>query len=113
MVRPDTLARLADALRATATVDGVCRGAGAEMRFRDLVSQYKNLWMRWTYVRQTGDVPLFYTTAAAIRRDAFLRVGGFDAGLRHPERRGHRLRPEARAARACRVRVHPTSRSST
>src|SRR6185295_3344193 len=34
--------------------------------------------------RQTGDVPLFYTTAAAIRRDAFLRAGGFDHGYATP-----------------------------
>jgi hypothetical protein len=54
------------------------------MRHRDLVSQYKNIWMRWTYVRKTGDVPLFYTTAAAIRRDAFLRAGGFDQGYATP-----------------------------
>jgi len=54
------------------------------MRHRDLVSQYKNLWMRWTYVRCTGDVPLFYTTAAAIRRDRFLEAGGFDPGYATP-----------------------------
>ena len=33
---------------------------------------------------ELGDVPLFYTTAAAIRRDAFVRVGGFDAGYATP-----------------------------
>jgi hypothetical protein len=48
------------------------------------VSQYKNIWMRWTYARKTGDVPLFYTTAAAIRRDAFLRAGGFDQAYATP-----------------------------
>ena len=82
------------------------------MRYRNLCSQYKNLWMRWTYVRQTGDVPLFYTTAAAIRREAFLRVGRVRSGLRDAERRGHRVRPEARPARRPRA-VIPTSRSST
>ena len=66
------------------TVDAICGVQSAEMRHQDLVSQYKNLWMRWTYLRQTGDVPLFYTTAAAIRRDAFLRVGGFDEGYATP-----------------------------
>src|SRR5262245_35557753 len=68
MVRPDTLALLADGFSRD-SVDGLCGVQAAEMRHRDLVSQYKNLWMRWTYLRQTGDVPLFYTTAAAIRRD--------------------------------------------
>ena len=64
--------------------DSVIGVQAAEMRHRDLVSQYKNLWMRWTYCRRRGDVPLFYTTAAAIRRDAFLRAGGFDQGYATP-----------------------------
>jgi len=83
MVRPDTLTRIATALE-QGDVEGVVGVQAADMRHRDLVSQYKNLWMRWTYVRKTGDVPLFYTTAAAIRREAFLRSGGFDAGYAGP-----------------------------
>jgi hypothetical protein len=77
MLRSDSLIRLAEAFE-DRTVDALCGVQSADMRHNDLVSQYKNLWMRWTYLRQTGDVPLFYTTAAAIRRAAFLRVGGFD-----------------------------------
>ena len=83
MVGPDTLARLADRY-ARGDVDGLIGVQAAAMRHRDLVSQYKNLWMRWTYVRQTGEVPLFYTTAAAIRREAFLSTGGFDEGYGNP-----------------------------
>jgi len=77
MVRPDTIERLVERFERD-DVEGLVGVQAAEMRYRDLPSQYKNLWMRWTYVRQTGDVPLFYTTAAAIRREAFLRAGGFD-----------------------------------
>jgi GT2 family glycosyltransferase len=83
MVRPDTIGRLATRFDAD-DVEGVVGVQATEMRYRDLVSQYKNLWMRWTYVRQEGDVPLFYTTAAAIRREAFLRAGGFDRGYATP-----------------------------
>jgi GT2 family glycosyltransferase len=83
MVRPDTVGRLA-ARFDDDDIEGVVGVQATEMRYRDLVSQYKNLWMRWTYVRQEGDVPLFYTTAAAIRREAFLRAGGFDRGYATP-----------------------------
>jgi GT2 family glycosyltransferase len=83
MVRPDTLTRLLARFDAS-DVDGVVGVQAADMRHRNLVSQYKNLWMRWTYVRQQGDVALFYTTAAAIRREAFLRSGGFDQGYGNP-----------------------------
>jgi GT2 family glycosyltransferase len=83
MVRPDSISRLVDRFD-QGDVEGLVGVQAAEMRYRDLASQYKNLWMRWTYVRQTGDVPLFYTTAAAIRRDVFLRAGGFDEGYVNP-----------------------------
>jgi GT2 family glycosyltransferase len=83
MVRPDTVSRIAAAFESR-DVEGVIGVQAADMRHRDLVSQYKNLWMRWTYLRKTGNVPLFYTTAAAIRRDAFLRAGGFDQGYATP-----------------------------
>lgn len=83
MLRADSLDRLAEAF-ADGDVDAVCGVQAAEMRHRNLASQYKNLWMRWTYLRQTGPVPLFYTTAAAIRRDIFDRVGGFDEGYATP-----------------------------
>ena len=86
-------------------VDGLCGVQAAQMRYTNIASQYKNLWMRWTYLRQTGDVPLFYTTAAAIRREAFLRVGGFDQGYATPNVEDTALRPEARAARRARARA--------
>src|SRR5262249_39247363 len=105
MVRPDTLDLLAEGFERTG-VDGFCGVQAAEMRYRDLPSQYKNLWMRWTYLRQTGDVPVFYTTAAAIRRDTFLRVGGFDVGYATPNVEdtafGQKL-----TRLGVRVRIHP------
>jgi GT2 family glycosyltransferase len=83
MLSPDGLETLAAAFEAD-EVDAVCGVQTAEMRHHNLASQYKNLWMRWTYLRHTGQVPLFYTTAAAIRRDVFERVGGFDEGYETP-----------------------------
>jgi len=95
MVRPDTIARLRTRFEQQDELDGLCGVQAVEMRHRDLVSQYKNLWMRWTYLRRTGDVALFYTTAAAIRRERFLEAGGFDQGYGTPNVEdtdfGHRL----------------------
>jgi GT2 family glycosyltransferase len=83
MVRPDTLGTLLAGMERE-EVDGFNGIQSARMRHRNLASQYKNMWIRWTYLRQHGDVPLFYTTAAAIRRDAFLESGGFDVGYGGP-----------------------------
>lgn len=105
MVRQDSLSLLAESFEG-GDVDGLCGVQAAQMRYTNIASQYKNLWMRWTYLRQTGDVPLFYTTAAAIRREAFLRVGGFDQGYATPNVEdtafGQKL-----ARLGVRVRVHP------
>jgi glycosyltransferase involved in cell wall biosynthesis len=83
MLRPDSIDRLMRRF-AEGDVDAVCGVQAVDMRHRDLVSQYKNLWIRWTYLRRTDDVPLFYTTAAAIPRILFQQSGGFDPGYRAP-----------------------------
>lgn len=85
VVRPDTLTRLIAAFEDDAGLAGVLGVQAPQMRFRNLCSVYKNLWMYHTYARRAGeDVPLFYTTAAAIRRQAFIDSGGFDLNYRNP-----------------------------
>jgi len=85
VVRPDTLGRLVAAFDRDPGVAGLMAVQSPTMRFRNLCSVYKNLWMYYTYVRRAGqDVPLFYTTAAAIRRDAFIESGGFDVNYVDP-----------------------------
>jgi glycosyltransferase involved in cell wall biosynthesis len=85
VIRPDTLGRLVSAFDRDPGVAGLMAVQSPTMRFRNLCSVYKNLWMYYTYVRRAGqDVPLFYTTAAAIRRDAFITSGGFDVNYVDP-----------------------------
>lgn len=47
-------------------------------------SRYKNLWMRYTYIRLDPAVNLFYTSCASIKRAVFLSAGGFDEGYTSP-----------------------------
>jgi GT2 family glycosyltransferase len=85
IVRPDTLAALARVFDDEPSLDGVVAVQAPAMRFRNLCSRYKNLWMYYTYARRAGQaVPLFYTTAAAIRRQAFVGAGGFDLNYTNP-----------------------------
>ncbi len=85
VVRPDTLGRIVAAFDRDAGLSGLMAVQSPTMRFGNLCSVYKNLWMHYTYVRRAGeDVPLFYTTAAAIRRAAFIASGGFDANYVDP-----------------------------
>lgn len=77
---PDALAQVAQDLTGEA-VAGVVGVLARDIPFRDFPSNYKNLWMRFTYTRLPAAgkrIGVFYTSVAAIRRDVFLQLGGFD-----------------------------------
>ena len=83
-VSPETLSYVVEDL-ADPEVAGVVGLLAATCPYPNLASQFKNLWMHFTYTRIAGRrgqqrrVGLFFTSAAAIRRDIFLREGGFDS----------------------------------
>lgn len=64
--------------------DAVVGVQSKELRITNFCSQYKNLWMRYTYERLPDYVPLFYTSIASIRKDIFMKAGGFDTKYRMP-----------------------------
>ncbi len=78
VVAPDALERVALDLDETG-VEGVVGLLDREIPFHNFASNYKNLWMRFTYSRLPhGCIGVFYTSVAAIRRELFLQLGGFD-----------------------------------
>ena len=81
LIQADTLSIIAEDL-ADPHLAAVVGLLSQHMRYDDLCSQYKNLWMHFTYRRQPRYVGLFYTSVAAIRRDRFLAAGGFDEHYR-------------------------------
>ncbi len=80
-VRPNTLALVAEVLR-DPQVDGVVGLLAETCPYPNFASQFKNLWMHFTYRRQPRRVGLFFTSAAAIRKEIFQREGGFDPHYR-------------------------------
>ncbi len=77
LIRPDALRLIAGDL-ADASVSGVVGLLDTRLRYNDFASQYKNLWMHFTYLRLPRRVGVFYTSAAAARRADFAAMGGFD-----------------------------------
>lgn len=82
IVPKEMLAQIAEDLK-EARVAGVVGLLDREIPFSDFASNFKNLWMRYTYARQPRErIGLFYTSVAAIRRDIFRALGGFDESYR-------------------------------
>jgi len=52
--------------------------------YRSFYSDYKNLWMKYSYENCPRRAALFYTSFAAIRADTFAASGGFDCGYNRP-----------------------------
>lgn len=60
--------------------DGIVGLLDPDIPHANWASQFKNLWMNFTYARfaNVGRIGLFYTSIAAMRRATFLALGGFD-----------------------------------
>lgn len=63
-------------------ISGVVGLLCSELGYNNFSSQYKNLWMHYTYARLPRYVGVFYTSAAAIRRTVFQQTTGFDENYR-------------------------------
>lgn len=77
IIRPDTLSLVAENLQ-DPTVDAVVGLLDKAMPYPEFASQFKNLWMHYTYARLPEFVGVFYTSAAAARKSVFQALGGFD-----------------------------------
>ena len=82
IVAREAMERLAENF-ADARVAGVVGLLDAKIPFDDFASNFKNLWMRFTYARMPRErIGLFYTSIAAMRREIFSQLGGFDENYR-------------------------------
>lgn len=55
-----------------------------DIKFDDFPSIYKNLWMCYTFNNLPERISLIFSSIAAIKKDVFLRQGGFDINYRYP-----------------------------
>lgn len=80
---PDAIGILQNAF-ALHHCDGVIGLLDENIPAQNWASQFKNLWMNFTYARfqNAGRIGLFYTSVAAIRREWFEKLGGFDENYR-------------------------------
>ncbi len=60
------------------SIDAVVGLYSAQHRHQNVTSQYKNLWIRYSYTKSAGRIDWIFGAVSAIRTQSFRRVGGFD-----------------------------------
>ena len=78
VVRPDTLARVADFFRAREDAAALFGSYDDEPVALNFASRYRNLLHHFVHQRSSAEAQTFWAGCGAIRRDAFLAAGGFD-----------------------------------
>ena len=105
MFQPHTVAAIVECMN-DPSVHGTVGLQGLDISFRNFCSQWKNLWMRYTYERLPDRIALFYTSVAAIRAETFRESGGFDENYARPSVEdtefGRRLAARNIAIKLCR-----------
>jgi len=84
IIVPPDLFRILGEYFSDPDIAGISGLLGPDIQYENFASRYKNLWMHYTYIRMSDWVPLFYTSAAAVRRRVFERMGGFDESFKNP-----------------------------
>ncbi len=100
-VHRDTLRRFVEAVEADPGMDAVFGAYDDAPPARGLLTQYRNLLHRYVHLMSAGAGETFWAGCGAIRRSAFVEVGGFDE-RRYPRPQiedielGYRLRDRGR-----------------
>lgn len=80
VINRETLLGIAERLEEEG-VDAVVGIYTAKHRHETLVSQYKNLWVRYSYIKSPPAIDWLFGAISGIRRKAFENLGGFDSSL--------------------------------
>lgn len=77
IITPDALSIINEDFESP-EISGVVGLLSAKLRFKNFASQYKNLWMHYTYKILPDFVGVSYTSITAFKKNIFLELGGFD-----------------------------------
>jgi hypothetical protein len=111
-VHPDALRRLRERLDADRGLDAVFGGYDEHPAAEQAVSRFRNLLHHHVHARAAGPATTFWAGLGAVRREAFVAAGGFDAErFARPSiedvELGMRLH-----ARGCRIALDPAVRGT-
>lgn len=79
LVADTTLAQFASAFASNVTIAAIHGAYDDQPGDRGLISQYRNLLHHWVHTKHGGHSTTFWAGCGAVRKKAFLAVGGFNA----------------------------------
>jgi len=80
MIRRETILGIVERLEEKG-VDAVVGIYTARHRHESLVSQYKNLWVRYSYIKSSPAIDWLFGAISGIKKPAFEKLGGFNTDL--------------------------------
>jgi len=80
VIARDTIMTIVESLE-DRSADAVVGIYTAKHRHESFISQYKNLWVRYSYLKSPPAIDWMFGAISGIRKDAFLAIGGFDGNL--------------------------------
>ncbi|HAA30816.1 MAG TPA: glycosyl transferase [Cyanobacteria bacterium UBA8553] len=102
---PDTIDQVAKVFESDPDLAALIGSYDDKPGAANFLSQYRNLFHHYTHQTASEEASTFWGACGAIRRDVFLKVGGFDEGYRYPSvediELGYRLKREGYRIRLC------------
>ncbi|MGH2567405.1 MAG: glycosyltransferase family 2 protein, partial [Bacteroidota bacterium] len=80
VVQPSTLQQIVESFQHR-TIDAIVGLYTVHHRHSNVASQYKNLWIRYSYLTSNHEMDWIFGAVAAIRKEVFWNAGGFDKTL--------------------------------
>jgi GT2 family glycosyltransferase len=106
VIHGDAIERVRDAFRADPELVALCGSYDARPSERNFFSLYMNLRHHYTHQRARREPASFWAGCGAVRREPFLRAGGFDAE-RYPRPEIEDIELAGRLRRLGRLRLDP------
>lgn len=105
MVHPDTIQRVQKTFAAEPDLTALIGSYDDLPAAKNFLSQYKNLFHHFTHQTASSEACTFWGACGAIRKTAFMSVGGFDEAYRKPcvedIELGYRLKRKGHSIRLC------------
>jgi glycosyltransferase involved in cell wall biosynthesis len=80
VIRRETILGIVESLEEE-NVDAVVGIYTAQHRHENLISQYKNLWIRYSYIKSLPEIDWLFGAISGIKRESFRQLGGFNVEL--------------------------------